>query len=276
MGKNKHQTRGFHVYRTSGRPIGPPAVLRGYRDEILAHCARLLSSLPEIGHNGSKEAFKNNNGNCAVNMPSPPAPLPKGEGSNICTTAKTYPRAIGLISCSRGEGVSTVAAHLALAAAIHGKSPALLVDANCESPNLHDLFDVDREPGLIEVLHDRVQLAEVCQSVNGNQLSVLAAGRLARSEVPMQDTADMTDFLEAVKSRYSMVIFDLGAIDPASITWPLVNKLDGLLLVVEAEKVDWEAARRCKQSLTAAGANLLGAVFNKHRRVLPAWLDRLL
>jgi Mrp family chromosome partitioning ATPase len=242
MGKNKFQTRGFHVYRTTGRQIGPPAVLRGYRDEIMARCARLLSSLPEIGHNGSK----------------------------------SRPRAIGLISCSRGEGVSTVAAHLAMAAAIHGKSPALLVDANCESPYLHDLFDVDLEPGLIEVLHDRVQLAEVCQSVNGNLLSVLAAGRLARSEVPLQDTADMTDFLEAVKSRYSIVIFDLGAVDPTSVTWPLVNKLDGLLLVVEAEKVDWEAAQRCKQSLTAAGANLLGAVFNKHRRVLPVWLDRLL
>ena len=49
-------------------------------------------------------------------------------------------RTLGVTSCSSGEGVSTVAAHLALAAAGMGESQVLLADANFARPCVPRIF----------------------------------------------------------------------------------------------------------------------------------------
>jgi hypothetical protein len=49
--------------------------------------------------------------------------------------------------------------------------------------------------------------------------------------------------------------------------------LDGVLWVVEAERVWPEAALRTKELLGRANAQVLGTVLNRARRHLPRWLD---
>src|SRR5437763_2361808 len=65
------------------------------------------------------------------------------------------PRALGVTSCRRGEGVSTVAACLAATAAASGQGPVLLVDADLARPAAHSLLGVSPAPGLSEALADR-------------------------------------------------------------------------------------------------------------------------
>jgi len=52
-------------------------------------------------------------------------------------------RTLGVTSCTGGEGVSTVAAHLAAAAAAWGTYSVLLVDANLLGPSVHETFQVE-------------------------------------------------------------------------------------------------------------------------------------
>jgi Mrp family chromosome partitioning ATPase len=49
--------------------------------------------------------------------------------------------------------------------------------------------------------------------------------------------------------------------------------LDGMLLVMESERTNPEAALRAKQRLIHANARFLGVILNKHRQHLPSWLD---
>jgi protein-tyrosine kinase len=48
--------------------------------------------------------------------------------------------------------------------------------------------------------------------------------------------------------------------------------LDGLLLVLESEKVRWEVAQSRSSALADMGANLLGVVMNKRPDHVPRWL----
>ena len=48
-------------------------------------------------------------------------------------------------------GKSTVAANYALVSSI-GETRVLLIDGDLHAPVLHDLFDVPREPGIVEAL----------------------------------------------------------------------------------------------------------------------------
>jgi Mrp family chromosome partitioning ATPase len=52
----------------------------------------------------------------------------------------------------------------------------------------------------------------------------------------------------------------------------LGSLLDGLLLIVEAERIRWQVAQRTASLLTAAGVNLLGVVMNKRPNHIPRWL----
>ena len=51
---------------------------------------------------------------------------------------------------------------------------------------------------------------------------------------------------------------------------------DGLILIVEAEKVRWQIAQRTASHLTLTGVNVLGVVMNKRPDHIPRWLYKTL
>src|SRR5438309_355388 len=70
---------------------------------------------------------------------------------------------LGLTSCSRNEGVSTVAAELAATAARSLGLPVVLVDCNLAHPAVDRVFDVPRGPGLSDVLTETAMARDVLQ-----------------------------------------------------------------------------------------------------------------
>ena len=72
------------------------------------------------------------------------------------------------------------------------------------------------------------------------------------------------------------MVFDMPAAGRLGFLVRLASLVDGVLLVVEAERVRWEVARRPIEQLTRANVHLLGAVLNKRRQHVPNWLYRTL
>ena len=83
---------------------------------------------------------------------------------------------LGLTSCARGEGVTTVAAQLAATAATMTGQRVVLVDGNLLNPGVHRLFDVSLGPGLREALRQTAVVGEVVQASSVPNLSLLTAG----------------------------------------------------------------------------------------------------
>jgi Mrp family chromosome partitioning ATPase len=158
------------------------------------------------------------------------------------------------------------------ATAAGGQHRVLLVDANLGRPRVHRIFDLPCSPGLGEVLVSPGRASEAIRpSVFGN-LSVLCAGEV--SGKALVDVGELSDALEAVRAGYDLVVFDLPAAGESSFAVCVAGMLDGVILVVEAERVRWEVADRAKHRLLGAKTQLLGTVLNKRRQYGPAWMNR--
>jgi len=194
-------------------------------------------------------------------------------------------RTLGVTSCCREEGVSTVAAQLAATAASWGDYQVLLVDANLACPSVHEIFGVAEAPGLADCLIDDMQvakatkpsrvadarvtndgyLAEALQSAPVANLTVLAAGRSLGNPAWAYDSADVARIVEELGKRFDLVVFDLPVVEEASSATRVAGLLDGVLLVIEADRVDSGIARRARGTLARYNVHVLGAVLNKCR-----------
>ncbi len=193
-------------------------------------------------------------------------------------------RTLGVTSCYSGEGVTTVAAQLAATAAGSGKHHVLLADANLARPGVHRVFDTELAPGFAEfldhdgevfVLTDDNQPACICPS-GVPQLDILTAGNAVENRSRLYDSTGLADALETLSEGYDLVVFDLPAAGQSSTTCRLSGLLDGVLLVVESERVRREVAQRMVAQLQRSHTRLLGAVLNKRQAHVPGWLYRTL
>jgi capsular exopolysaccharide synthesis family protein len=174
------------------------------------------------------------------------------------------PRTVGVTSSSSGEGVSTVAANLAISAA-RGGCRVLLVDANTRDPAVARTFHVAPRPGLAELLADEASLEDCIQETTYDSLFVLPAGPASDQDAGGVDWSRLEEIVEQLKAEYELLVFDLPAADELSPGLVVAALLDGVLMVVEAERTDGVAAARAKRQLEMAGAKLLGVVLNKGR-----------
>jgi Mrp family chromosome partitioning ATPase len=84
----------------------------------------------------------------------------------------------------------------------------------------------------------------------------------------------MKRILNVLKRRYDYVVLDTSPIwnGGGARVSEYEALADGVILVVEAEKVRWEAAMRSKERLKKTNAKIMGAILNKRRFHIPGWL----
>ena len=168
-----------------------------------------------------------------------------------------------------------MAAELAATAA-SGDQRILLVDANLARPAVHRIFAVDRARGLAEAVLQGSELTDCIRPSRIANLSLLTAGGPQQKCAEVYDSGSLAAVLKAVREEFDLAVFDLPAVGEASSAIRLAGLWDGVLLVVESERVRREVACRASQQLAQADAVLLGAVLNKRRQHVPDWLYRTL
>ncbi len=176
------------------------------------------------------------------------------------------PRALGVTSCAAGAGVSTVAANLAQTAAWQTLGQqTLLIDAHLDRPCLHQRFGADLGPGVAEVLAGRDPWHEAVIGLPDSGLFLLPAGGHGMLPSILPNRAAMIELLCELKAQFDLVIVDLPPLGQPGLAMPLAGVLDGVLLVVEAQRLRRDVAKRAKEALQQANAQLIGVALNKER-----------
>ena len=184
--------------------------------------------------------------------------------------------AILIVSATHGEGTSTVARELAALLGRGGLARAVLVDANLRTPSQHKAFGVERAGGLTEVVTRGLALDQAVRNGNNSPVPLLTSGRPASHPTAVLSTPGFRTALEGLRAKYDWVIVDgppTTVYSDAGILAPLV---DGVVLVVEAEKTRWQVAEQAKRTLEESGARLVGAVLSRRRFHIPKALYGLL
>ncbi|MBC7906321.1 MAG: hypothetical protein H7Y60_06175 [Rhodospirillaceae bacterium] len=76
-------------------------------------------------------------------------------------------------------------------------------------------------------------------------------------------------YWQHLAERADLIILDTPPVLSSPLAQALAPTVDGVILVVEAERTRTEVARAAQQALTMAGATILGVVLNKRRYHVP-------
>jgi capsular exopolysaccharide synthesis family protein len=184
-------------------------------------------------------------------------------------------RCVLVTSNSRGEGTSTVAWHLASAAALVRNRRVLLIEADMRKAELASVRGLAAQPGLSQIVAGERTLAESVQqppSPNGDSSAretlpdVLTAGvpspRGAGEDAPYEllGADAMADILREADEQYDYVVIDTPPLGEVADAIPLVRHVDGVLVVSRRGKVTRGAAESLRDLLRALGAPVLGVV----------------
>lgn len=174
-------------------------------------------------------------------------------------------RSLVISSALPVEGRTTVAVHLAQAAAALGKR-VLLVDAHLRdgSVQVHTLFDLPMRAGLSNLLREETTLEQVIQRLDWELgLFVVSAGTTPPDPTRLLGSKQMKEFMQRVHKTFDLVIYD---------TLPLMGLADVSLIAAETDGVvlvtgfgKWQGADAFTQTverLNSAQIPILGVVAN--------------
>jgi Mrp family chromosome partitioning ATPase len=172
-------------------------------------------------------------------------------------------RALIFTSPRPGDGKSTIAANYAIVTALVHR-PVLLIDADLRQPTLHELFGVPREPGLVDVLRDRLDLAEVTHefaSLGGLQL--LTAGSPLTLPGDVAASAALGRLLANAQVDYEAVVLDSPAVLTAADASSLASHPGTDVVMVVDRSSKRRQAVNALHSLAVTEASVLGLVVNR-------------
>jgi capsular exopolysaccharide synthesis family protein len=176
-------------------------------------------------------------------------------------------RVVLITSAEPGEGKTTIARHLAGAAARMGSS-VLLIEANLGKPILGRQLELAPSPGLADVLTGAVSLATACQPLtpprvgsHALRLNVLPSGPgIPINRVELIESHAMNALLDEAQSSYDLIVIDAPELASVSDTFLLAAKVDGVVIVSRVGQSRRDVAARLSQVLRASDAPLVGVI----------------
>jgi protein-tyrosine kinase len=178
-----------------------------------------------------------------------------------------------------GEGGTTTAAILASTLARSVKSKILLVDANLRTPALNEVFEPGQGYkllGLSDKVLSEIPLDQTIYETDMPNLFFMPCGRAVSSPSYVFDNELIGAMLPALREQFDFVIFDGSPLRDYSDSCFLAEKMDGVILVVEAERTKAEVLRKIRKDLESTGVKILGIVLNKKRQYIPEYIERFL
>ena len=189
-------------------------------------------------------------------------------------------KTILFFSSTEGEGTSTTLINFAITLASEGDK-VLLVDANLRNPSLHDAFSVEKKGGLTELVFGNSTLEDVImedaiKKTPVNNLFVITSGIPHTNPSSVFESSFLYTLIEQMKAQADWVLFDSPPINSYNDSSTLASKMDGVIMVVQAEKTRWEVAQNAKQRMENGKARVLGVILNKRQMHIPEWAYKML
>lgn len=253
----------------------------------------VLASLPVLKLGATR--FDNGSPGLTLSAQYPPAGFPLNHGAGGLQIHHEYregpakdrlfdsdrqpgaTRVVGVTSCRRGEGVSTVAAQLAVTLAHRNSGRVLLIDTDFGSAaGIPQLFGIDVTSGLSDIIAGGNINTAFIRPSTFERLDILAAGQTYCNLSRLSESQQFKTLLAVLLREYHSVVIDTPPLEEEGTLTTLTSVAAGVIMVIEAEGVRWQVAGRAVERLRQTESNILGVVLNKRRYYIPDWLYRRL
>jgi protein-tyrosine kinase len=172
------------------------------------------------------------------------------------------PHILLVTSTGPGEGKTMVSVNLALAVAQEIQKKAILVDADLRKPSIH-LESQRYSKGLSSYLLGQTHLSEILVNSDIENLWIIPAGASPKKSAELFGTNRMKELLTFLSEfgDDTYVIIDSSPILSTSEATLLSKMVEGVILVVMADRSPRESIRRAIQSIDRE--KIVGVVFNQ-------------
>jgi LCP family protein required for cell wall assembly len=190
---------------------------------------------------------------------------------------QTTGRILLVSSPGPGQGASTVALNLAIAATKAGRR-AMLVDADPSPNGLGRFLSTGSSPGLSDVADGTATISEAARMWeldDGTRFPMLPSGDTL-ADVESLSGILIAEALDVVSERADLIIIDVPPVLWSNATPELGTHADGTILVV-ADSADPTSVTSAIADLSAAGAPVLGYARNRSdgaHKLAPVWWRR--
>ena len=182
--------------------------------------------------------------------------------SLLYSTPDHPPKTILVTSPHPEDGKTSLVTNLAITLAQLGSGEILVIDADMRRPNLHEILELPKAPGLSTYLTGQAELADVVVASAIPNLSVIPAGLVPLNPSELLASARFKQALDTLGQRFAYIIVDTGPLFGVSDGMILAGQVEGVVLVLRQGRASRDAAQRAIRSLLAVRARLLGVILN--------------
>jgi non-specific protein-tyrosine kinase len=168
-----------------------------------------------------------------------------------------------ITSAKPGEGKTLTAINLAISFSHQFNKTVLLVDGDIKKPTIHKYLGLEDGPGLADCLVEKKMMTDGLVNPGMDRIVVLRGGTPHTNSAELLGSKKMKALLQEMKERYPerFIIFDSTPVLTSADPLVLANLVDGILLVVEAEKTKREDILKVMEMMQ--NKPIIGTVFNK-------------
>ncbi len=171
-------------------------------------------------------------------------------------------RIIAVTSATSNEGKTSIASQLAMSLSRSIKERVLVIDGDMRSPDIHRVFQIERDPGLVGVLTKACSLTDAIVTTWSDRIHFLPAGKLKHNPLGLLADGAWPELLAQIPDEYRYVIVDTPPILAASEALVLAKAADAALICTMRDRSRTEQVVLVHSRLKAVGGRPIGVVLN--------------
>jgi capsular exopolysaccharide synthesis family protein len=199
-----------------------------------------------------------------------PRQIFKGIYNNFLLTADgTRQKSLLVCASNQGEGASTVALGLAIAAAEVQNQSVLLIDGNFSHPQVCEAFSLPELYGFGDYLAGRIDLKSAVKATTIPNLQVMGAGVAPLNHVSLLESPAFNNLLDRLAGAYPLIIIDGPAINalPESVVY--AGQVNRVFLVVHSGITRVQVVSAALAKLAAGGCDKVDLILNRRTFPIP-------
>jgi capsular exopolysaccharide synthesis family protein len=160
-----------------------------------------------------------------------------------------------------GEGKTVTSSNLAISFAELYKR-VLLVDTDLRKPMVHNLFKMEKSPGLTNHLAGAKSLEEIIRKTDNPNLDIITAGTSPPNPAEIIASQKLTNMIKKVEQSYDMIIFDSPPLLLVTDTILLASIVKNVLVITRFAKTNHRFVTDALKRLANINTKVFGVVLN--------------